>query len=668
MDVSHLRSLIAEHGSIRAVERHFRSTGVAGPSERTIRRMLKRSVQGDYEVVKVEAPEDIEVDVEALIERRIAAFARKHAKHEADRWHTIHMKSNAPIGLGFFGDPHLDNDGTDVRLAFEHAELFNGSRAGLYAACLGDVWDNWVGRLQRLFAEQSINAVETRALVEHWAQMVHWLFFVLGNHDCLDEQTECLTKRGWVHHSDIRDDDEVLSLNTQTGEAEWHPILMKVVRPNTDRMVTIKGQPVDMTVTPNHRILVQKKGSRGWSGWEYVQAAEMPGRFRIPVSGRTSVSSSTLTDDQIRFAAWVLTDGHIEKGKKETHASSFSIYQSKDSTDIEALLDRLGFAYSTYIRERDVNEICGRELVSVCKPQKQFRVLAQHSSEIQKLLPEKGVLPEWVFDLDDRQFDILLDTLLAGDGCWDGARPKEKTCGVLYGTHAFLSSVQAAAVAHGWRAYISEYRSGEYRLNLTKTESWEADRLKSVGEEQAADIVWCLTVPLTNFMVRRNGKAYFTGNCWNDKTDLLQYMLGATADKVSPNGQRVRIVFPNGKEVKIHARHTFPGRSQWVTNFGQLKAAQLDGSCDIYIAGHTHVSGYSHGWHEGFDRMWHAVQVASYKALDSYADELGLAKKDIYQCPVAIIDPNASQPVNFIRWEFDPFEGAERVAWMRSRS
>jgi hypothetical protein len=27
--------------------------------------------------------------------------------------------------------------------------------------------------------------------------------------------------------------------------------------------------------------------------------------------------------------------------------------------------------------------------------------------------------------------------------------------------------------------------------------------------------VWCLTVPLGNFLVRRNGKCHFTGNCWS---------------------------------------------------------------------------------------------------------------------------------------------------------
>ena len=65
--------------------------------------------------------------------------------------------------------------------------------------------------------------------------------------------------------------------------------------------------------------------------------------------------------------------------------------------------------------------------------------------------------------------------------------------------------------------------------------------------------------------------------------------------------------------------------------------------------------------------MWHAVQIASYKKIDDYVEELNLERKDLYNAPVALIDPNASSPINFIRFEFDPHEAAERLRWMRSR-
>jgi hypothetical protein len=66
-------------------------------------------------------------------------------------------------------------------------------------------------------------------------------------------------------------------------------------------------------------------------------------------------------------------------------------------------------------------------------------------------------------------------------------------------------------------------------------------------------------------------------------------------------------------------------------------------------------------------KIWHAIQVASYKKIDRYAEELHLDQKDMYNCPVVLIDPYATSELNFIRWEFDPHEAAERLKWMRTR-
>lgn len=333
MNTDQLRATIAEQGSIRAAARFLNQPGL---SERNIRRRLKDAHSESY---TIEDQEELpEIDVMELLQRRSEEFRRRAHNENAKRWHTIRLKSNEPIGLGIIGDLHLDDDGTDVDLAFRHAELFNGSIPGLYGGFLGDIWNNWQGRLARLWADQSISAKEAQALVAHYLETVHLLFAIVGNHDI-----------------------------------------------------------------------------------------------------------------------------------------------------------------------------------------------------------------------------------------------------------------------------------------------------------------------------------------WGGKDDLLSYMLEANCDVTSKHAQKVRIVFPNGRDVRIQARHTFPGRSMWVTQFGALKAAQLDGSCDIYAAGHIHTSGYSHGWHEGAERMYHAVQVCSYKRLDDYPIELGLRQQDLYQCPVALIDPSASSPVNFIRFEFDPFEGAERLKWMRGR-
>jgi hypothetical protein len=331
--VTELREAVRSAGSIRAAEKILRGSGIT-ISARTIRRRLQDQVAAEFEVDAVPSPQQT---IESLIAERTRKFQQLKSHTGAARIRTVRLRSNEIIGLGFFGDPHIDDDGTNLPKLLAHAALFDGRQQGLHGVLLGDILNNWVGRLERLWADQSVNAVEAQALVVHFLDLVKWMVVVFGNHDV-----------------------------------------------------------------------------------------------------------------------------------------------------------------------------------------------------------------------------------------------------------------------------------------------------------------------------------------WNHKIPLYEYFLQATTIHAA-HEQRVRLLFPNGRQVIVHARHKFPGHSQWTRQFGQIKAATLGGDADIYIGGDKHVSGYSNGWHEGQRRMWHAVQVASYKEIDEYPVELGLMPADLYQCPVALINPQAADPLNFIRWEFDPNEGATRLAWERKR-
>jgi hypothetical protein len=341
-DDNYLKEMVAQHGGFRPASRFLRSIGF-DIGESTLRFRLGKL--GEVLAKETPVPFSLEeelpesgLDIDDLINRRIAQFRQKQKAHAARRIIPVNVHLDGPIGLGFMGDPHVDDDGTDLEEVFAHTNLFDGRTEGLYGACIGDVWNNWQGRLARLWAEQSTSSAEARALVIEFLTRVQWLFVIFGNHDM-------------------------------------------------------------------------------WAGKQ----------------------------------------------------------------------------------------------------------------------------------------DLLTQILNS------------------------------------------------------------------------------------NAMIKENWKV------------------------------RVGLKFPSGRNLKILAAHGFSGRSQWSTVFGASKTAQLDGTNNIYVGGHIHVSGYTHGYHDGNQKMWHAVQVASYKKVDRYAEELNLPDNNIYTCPVALIDPYASKEVNFIRWEFDPYEGAERLKWMRAR-
>jgi hypothetical protein len=119
---------------------------------------------------------------EELLARRSKQFGRKREAKDARHLVPVSVKVDGPIGLAFVGDPHLDDDGTDIDLVQSHLDIFRRHPAILPLA-IGDYSNNWVGRLARLYGQQSTSAAEAWVLVEWFVNYVNWLALVGGNHD-----------------------------------------------------------------------------------------------------------------------------------------------------------------------------------------------------------------------------------------------------------------------------------------------------------------------------------------------------------------------------------------------------------------------------------------------------------------------------------------------------
>ena len=127
---------------------------------------------------------DGKIDVNELIERRKTEFKRKDDAHRARKLIPVKVKTTEPIAVCLFGDPHVDDSGTDLGALQRDMEVIKATD-GMYAGCIGDVQNNWIGRLARLWGEQETTAMQSWQLVEWFVQELtgKWLFMVQGNHD-----------------------------------------------------------------------------------------------------------------------------------------------------------------------------------------------------------------------------------------------------------------------------------------------------------------------------------------------------------------------------------------------------------------------------------------------------------------------------------------------------
>lgn len=124
-----------------------------------------------------------EIDVDELLERRKQQFDRKTAHEQARKLIPVDVKIGGPIGILHFGDPHVDDDGTDIRALERHTDLCRRTE-GLFAANVGDTTNNWPGRMGRLYGEQSTSAREAWLLAEWFISRCQWIYLIGGNHDC----------------------------------------------------------------------------------------------------------------------------------------------------------------------------------------------------------------------------------------------------------------------------------------------------------------------------------------------------------------------------------------------------------------------------------------------------------------------------------------------------
>lgn len=149
------------------------------------RNAVKRAKRAELRVgVNIQELPSDEPTAEELIQGLKVNYARKEAHEQARKLISVSVPITGPVGIIHFGDPHVDDDGTDWA-ALERDIRLVQTTPGLYAANIGDTTNNWVGRLGHLYGQQSVTAKQAWILAEWFIKQLsgHWLYLIGGNHD-----------------------------------------------------------------------------------------------------------------------------------------------------------------------------------------------------------------------------------------------------------------------------------------------------------------------------------------------------------------------------------------------------------------------------------------------------------------------------------------------------
>lgn len=347
---------------------------------------------------------------------------------------------------------------------------------------------------------------------------------------CLDDQTEILTERGWVSPDTISNDDRAAAFDLSDGSIRWSPILSRIDRrlQPTESMFGIASPSLDIRLTDQHRMVRREITCRAKSRgkWGFIEAehlSEIKGQFEIPVSGIEAVPGLDLTDSQIRFIGWFLTDGNLHK---TTNAITISQdHKSPFLDDIRRCIEGCGFKYSTYTETRKTQFSDQSTILKFVVSKGTPRGRDKHLSGWGKLEPYIDKAFAATLDgLNRVQLGVLIDEMNKGDGLkrtsvdW-----RAQTTSICTGVRSLADRLQSLCVRRGFRCNIAE---GDWNANPIYILHIKDEQARYVGGCNWADRphfaarvfapferVWCVEVDTGAIVTRRNGKVAIVGNC-----------------------------------------------------------------------------------------------------------------------------------------------------------
>ena len=444
-----------------------------------------------------------------------AVLLLKSGKVKKPKKERIILQSNS-FYYGYISDTHMGHIEFDERLFLKAVKKFDEEKVD-FVLHIGDHCEGMSGRPGHIYELSHIGFEKQISYCSSLMNQINSkIYGIGGNHDCHDSLTEVYLKnKGWTNYLNIQYDDQVISLNHQTNLLEYSPINDIIIKRNTSgELYKFTTRQLDIVCTAYHRIL-HKLCKNNYM--QYGRACDLKGSLYIPIAGQLNIQEYPLDDNKIKLAAWILTDGSINKNR-----GYITLYQSKPKQveSIVTLLNNLGYTYSTKIRQRENITIKGKKVKNIL-PSNDISINAESSKEIHKYIDNKEKFPDWCYKLNNRQFKIFLDVLIDANGCRYNNFDRKTDAIILYGQQKALEEVQLLCHINGYRAvYVTDNR-GDPRLNICPKNmaSIDIDKSKSIISDNS--IVWCLSVPHTNFLVRRNGKIFITGNCWfKDKASI----------------------------------------------------------------------------------------------------------------------------------------------------
>lgn len=336
---------------------------------------------------------------------------------------------------------------------------------------------------------------------------------------CVDEKTQALTDCGWKGIDDLTVGDRLLTINPVTLEMEWNEAEAVNIFDSPGHINLWTTTTFSAATTGAHKWLAEGSGVRGGrpesraAKTHFTTTDEINSTAkRLVTSGGAPVNRDTdspFSDEFVELVGWFLTEGWVEDG-------DYGILVSQSESHNPEFVERIR-------RIADYYKKCGAKSVEYAPrncgygPIITWRFGKGIGELVRAAAPDKQLTTEFVNLLSSGQQQLLLDTLMRGDGTI--------TAG---GSQVFTQKCDARSEGFQYLCSVLGYRSnlrkkGDinhvtiYKKGLTYTSEMKKEAVEYRGR------VWCPTTRNHTWMARRDGITYWTGN--SDMTQFEQNVM-----------------------------------------------------------------------------------------------------------------------------------------------
>jgi ribonucleotide reductase beta subunit family protein with ferritin-like domain len=329
--------------------------------------------------------------------------------------------------------------------------------------------------------------------------------------ECFSDDTEVLTEDGWKYFKDLDKTEEVAQYNMENGEVSFVKPSGYIKRYHEGEMHLYQSKGTDICVTPRHEILVMHPQK------DYYEKRKSENglwcrNYRYPTSGyKTGTKSFTDVD---RLLVAIQADGCLLGGTpsgkgKVRRDFSFNLSKQRKVDRLIEILDAIGIDY--YKRQ-------GRD---------EFTIIS-------------GRLPEGIESTSNiKCFGFINLSEVGSDYCekffeelkyWDAACRVGRGSYTYYNTNeAAVDKIMALGTLGGFNVNKGMNRTSEqsmmipnpdgkvcqsskdcYAVSVRKSDKTVYPKRESIDY---SGFVYCVTVPESNIVTRRNKRVAISGNC-----------------------------------------------------------------------------------------------------------------------------------------------------------